>query len=342
MREEASSSQRRAPALPPGGRSRWLAAAIAMILGQGEARADSPGPADFRRDVLPILADNCFACHGPDAKARKAELRLDRKEAALRTRDPVIVPGDSAAERARSARHKQRPRRTDAAAEDGQEACRPGRSQSFRAGSTRGRPGAVIGLSSRRARPRPHPSTTRPGPETPSMPSSWPALEAAKVTPARGGTEDDSDPARHARPDRPSADAPEVDAFLADSSPDRLRDGRRSAAPFAPLRRAHGIALARRRPLRRHQRLSDRRRAHHVALARLGDRRLQPQHALRPVHHRAARRRPAAATRRSTRRSPPASTATIAATPRAASSPRSTPSSTSSTASRPPPPSGSA
>ena len=73
-------------------------------------------------------------------------------------------------------------------------------------------------------------------------------------------------------------------------------------------------ALAGRRPLRRHQRLPDRRRALHVALARLGDRRLQPQHAVRPVHHRADRRRPAAATPRSSSRSPPASTAIIAAT----------------------------
>ncbi len=50
-------------------------------------------PVDFRRDVLPILAENCYACHGPDAKARKAKLRLDQKQEALRTVDPVIVAG---------------------------------------------------------------------------------------------------------------------------------------------------------------------------------------------------------------------------------------------------------
>ncbi|WP_299536073.1 DUF1553 domain-containing protein [Ulvibacterium sp.] len=47
------------------------------------AYAELPETVDFNFHVKPILSDRCFACHGPDANTRKAQLRLDLEEEAF-------------------------------------------------------------------------------------------------------------------------------------------------------------------------------------------------------------------------------------------------------------------
>ena len=46
------------------------------------------GEVDFARQILPILSNKCFACHGPDSK-KPSELRLDSYKSATADRDGV-------------------------------------------------------------------------------------------------------------------------------------------------------------------------------------------------------------------------------------------------------------
>src|SRR5678815_3039848 len=87
---------------------RFLAAAATVFAGvlawaapQQSApvgRQIAPDPIDYNWDVRPILSENCFQCHGPDEKARRAGLRLDQADGATRVLNQqsgrrAIVPG---------------------------------------------------------------------------------------------------------------------------------------------------------------------------------------------------------------------------------------------------------
>lgn len=58
----------------------------------GALRASGDDGINFNRDIRPILSDRCFACHGPDKNARKADLRLDQRQAAIDA--GAISPGE--------------------------------------------------------------------------------------------------------------------------------------------------------------------------------------------------------------------------------------------------------
>src|SRR5437899_5157713 len=72
----------------------WLS--IASALAGSTTRRTPAEPVDFSAQIRPIISSKCFSCHGPDESARKAKLRLDLRDEAIKGRKGVraIAPGD--------------------------------------------------------------------------------------------------------------------------------------------------------------------------------------------------------------------------------------------------------
>lgn len=79
--------------LPPVSVLPWMAPVLSVFVPASALRAAAP---DFNRDVRPVLAQHCFACHGMDEHSRKGKLRLDLAESALgqgKSGATAIIPG---------------------------------------------------------------------------------------------------------------------------------------------------------------------------------------------------------------------------------------------------------
>ncbi|MFQ5731749.1 MAG: DUF1549 domain-containing protein, partial [Planctomycetaceae bacterium] len=77
---------------------RWpveVTAIVALLIASsGWTRGAFAQKIDFNRDIRPLLSERCFQCHGPDAKQRKADLRLDTRSGLFDKRDDAttVVP----------------------------------------------------------------------------------------------------------------------------------------------------------------------------------------------------------------------------------------------------------
>src|SRR5947209_18894079 len=69
----------------------FLRAALFLAMARAAYAGKPQRGVEFNRDVRPILADHCFQCHGPDAKQRKADLRLDMPEPGYSKREGGVV-----------------------------------------------------------------------------------------------------------------------------------------------------------------------------------------------------------------------------------------------------------
>jgi len=112
-----------------------------VVRGRGKA-------GEFQPRYSADLSDNCFQCHGPDEHGRKAKLRLDTREGALRVRDDLaaIAPGNSQRARCISASPRSTRTTLDAADKDETDADQRAEGIDSPVGSTRARVGTALGV----------------------------------------------------------------------------------------------------------------------------------------------------------------------------------------------------
>ena len=90
--------KRPAPALARLTALTLLASCAIGVAAAGAKKQLAIEPVDFSSQIRPLIASKCFSCHGPDESSRKAKLRLDLRDEAIKDRKGTraIVPGDAA------------------------------------------------------------------------------------------------------------------------------------------------------------------------------------------------------------------------------------------------------
>ena len=189
--------------------------AVPSARGEGDPVAPAgdakPRPVNFARDVRPILSDNCFACHGPDDKARKAGLRLDTKEGAfakLKSGGLAIVPGKPDESDLIFRIESDDPELHMPPKKSGKQLTADQVAIAAPLDRAGGNVVDALGLRRTRRSPRCRPSRTPAGRSMRSIGSSWPGSRPRGSRRRPMAEQDDLDPPRDARPDRPAADPP--------------------------------------------------------------------------------------------------------------------------------------
>ena len=241
-----------------------LASGSAFAQNAAPAAAPSSGEAFYESTIRPILRTNCFACHSN--KALNSGLSVETRESLLHggNRGPGVVPGDPRKASYCKWCSRQATSKCPPAVNSTMPKSPPSKSGSKTASpcprpiSKPSAPALTTGPSKLPNARHFLKSKTTLGSEIPSTASSSPSSKPAVSPLARGRPRAPSS-AASPRPHRPAAHARRSSSLPRRHRPDAYERARRPPARLAPLRRTLGPPLARPRPLRRHQRLRNRR-----------------------------------------------------------------------------------